>query len=282
MNPSLISAVRITLGLLFIQHGAEKLWGYAGGQIDHNFMTLHGFAGPLEVVGGTLIIFGVFTRFVAFILSGQMAVAYFDQWAGRGFFPIGNGGEEAVIFCFAWLWLVTAGSGKWSIDSLLGPESDLAKTLSRWEPWGRAIARIVIAFLLTLHGYRHVFGLFPISAGRASVVPLAIDKLPAFIGWWEIVGGLLLLPGLFTPFAATITCIELAAAYVLQSIPRGVWPLHNGGNEVLVYPVFFRFLAVCGAVARKPGFSSFRACLESLVNLSVKPIQIIGTIDLPN
>ena len=249
MNPSLISAVRITLGLLFIQHGAEKLWGYAGGQIDHNFMTLHGFAGPLEVVGGTLIIFGVFTRFVAFILSGQMAVAYFDQWAGRGFFPISNGGEEAVIFCFAWLWLVTAGSGKWSIDSLLGPESDLAKTLSRWEPWGRAIARIVIAFLLTLHGYRHVFGFFPKSAGRAAVVPLAIDKLPAFFGWWEIVGGLLLLLGLFTHISAAITCIELAAAYVLESIPRGVWPLRNGGNEVLVYLVFFLFLAVCGAGA---------------------------------
>jgi putative oxidoreductase len=249
MNPSLLSAVRIAFGLLFIQHGAEKLWGFAGGQIDHNFTTLHGFAGPLEVVGGTLIIFGLFTRLAAFILCGQMAVAYFDQWAGRGFFPISNGGEEAVIFCFAWLWFVTAGSGKWSLDSLLGPESNLARTLSGWEPWGRAIARIVIAFLFTLHGYRHVFGLFPKSAGRAAVVPLAIDKVPAFFGWWEIVGGLLLLLGLFTHISAAITCIELAAAYVLESIPRGVWPLRNGGNEVLAYLVFFLFLAVCGAGA---------------------------------
>ena len=87
MNPPLLSAVRVAFGLLFIQHGAEKLWGFAGGQIDRHFMTLHGFAGPLEVVGGTLIIFGLFTRFAAFILSGQMAVAYFDQWAGRAVFP---------------------------------------------------------------------------------------------------------------------------------------------------------------------------------------------------
>jgi putative oxidoreductase len=249
MNPSLLSAVRIALGLLFIQHGAEKLWGFAGGQIDRNFATLHGFAGPLEVIGGTLIIFGLFTRLAAFILSGQMAVAYFDQWAGRGFLPIGNGGEEAVIFCFTWLWLVTAGSGRWSIDNLLGPESNFARTLSGWEPWGRAIARIILAFLFILHGCRHVFGFLPKSAGRAAVVPLAIDKLPAFIGWWEIAGGLLLLLGLFTQVSAAITCIELAAAYMFESVPRGLWPLRNGGNETLVYLVFFLFLAVCGAGA---------------------------------
>jgi putative oxidoreductase len=249
MNPTLLSAVRIAAGLLFFQHGAEKLWGFAGGQIDHNFATLHGFAGPLEVVGGTLIIIGLFTRFAAFILCGQMAVAYFDQWAGRGFFPISNGGEEAVIFCFIWLWFVTAGSGTLSVDNLLGRESKLARTLSGWEPWGRAIARVVFALLFSLHGYRHVFGFLPKSAGRAAIVPLAVDKLPTLVGWWEIVGGLLLLLGLFTHISATITCIELAAAYLFESMPRGVWPLRNGGNETLVYLDFFLFLAVCGAGA---------------------------------
>jgi putative oxidoreductase len=249
MNPTLLSAIRIAAGLLFFQHGAEKLWGFAGGQIDHNFMTLRGFAGPLEVVGGTLIIFGLFTRLAAFILCGQMAVVYFDQWAGRGFFPISNGGEEAVTFCFTWLWLVTAGSGRLSLDNLLGRESNLALALSGWEPWGRAIARVILALLFTLHGFRHVFGFLPKSAGRAAVVPLALDKLPALVGWWEIAGGLLLLVGLFTRFSATITCIELAAAYLFESIPRGVWPLRNGGNETLIYLTFFLFLSVCGAGA---------------------------------
>lgn len=249
MNPRLLSIVRIATGLLFFQHGAEKLWGFAGGQIDHRFLTLHGFAGPLEVVGGTLITFGLFTRLAAFILCGQMAVAYFDQWAGRGFFPISNGGEEAVIFCFTYLWLVTAGPGLWSIDRSIAWEARLARLLSPWEPWGRAIMRIMLAFTFTLHGYRHVFGLLSKSVGRAAVVPLAIDRLPAFVGWWEIVGGLFLLVGLFTRASAIITCIELAAAYLIASVPRGPWPIRNGGNETLMYLAVFLFLAFRGAGA---------------------------------
>jgi putative oxidoreductase len=235
--------------MLFFEHGAEKIWGFAGGQIDHNFLTLHGFAGPLEVIGGTLIMLGLLTRFTAFILCGQMAVAYFDQWAGKGFFPISNGGEEAVIFCFTYLWLVTAGGGEWSIDRFLPGESRLARTLAGLEPWGRSIARIILAFTFTLHGYRHVFGLLSKSAGRAAAIPLAIDKLPAFAGWWEIAGGLLLLLGLFTRFSAAITCMELIVAYLLESLPRGPWPIRNGGNETLMYLVVFLFFAVAGAGA---------------------------------
>ena len=120
MLPYLLSAVRISVGLIFFQHGAEKIWGFANGRIDHNFLTMHGFAGPLEVAGGALLILGLFTRTTAFILCGEMAVAYFLRWAPRGFWPISNGGEEAVICCFLFLWLVTAGAGPWSVDSLIG------------------------------------------------------------------------------------------------------------------------------------------------------------------
>jgi putative oxidoreductase len=249
MNERVLSITRIAAGLLFFEHGAEKIWGFAGGQIDHKFFTLHGFAGPLEVVGGTLIVLGLLTRLTAFVLCGQMAVAYFDQWAGRGFFPLSNGGEEAVIFCFTWLWLVTAGPGLWSCDRWFAWESALARSLQPWEPWGRAIARIVLAFTFTLHGYRHVFGLLSKSAGKAAAIPLAIDKLPSIVGWWEIAGGLLLLVGLFTRFSAAVTCVELAVAYVLESIPRGVWPIHNGGNEALLYLAVFLFVSVAGAGA---------------------------------
>ncbi len=258
MNSRLLSAVRIATGLLFFQHGAEKLWAFAGGQLDHHFLTLHGFAGPLEVIGGTLIALGLFARLAAFILCGQMAVAYFDQWAGRGFFPISNGGEEAVIFCFTYLWLVTAGPGPWAIDRWIAWEKKLARVLDPWEPWGRAVARVILAFLLSLHGYRHVFGLLSKSAGRAAVIPLAIDRLPAFAGWLEILGGLLLLLGLFTRISAAIVCVELAAAYVLAAAPRGVWPIHNGGNETLMYLVVFLFVAVYGA-----GVLSFDALRNS-------------------
>jgi len=117
--PRLLSAVRIAIGLLFFQHGAEKLWGFANGRVDFNFGTLHGLAGPIEVTGGGLLILGLFTRTTAFILCGEMAVAYFARWAPRGFWPISNGGEEAVINCFLFLWLVTAGPGPWSLDSLI-------------------------------------------------------------------------------------------------------------------------------------------------------------------
>lgn len=262
MNTRLLSLVRIATGLLFVQHGAEKLWGFAGGQIDHHFLTLHGFAGPLEVIGGTLITFGLFTRLAAFILCGQMAVAYFDQWAGLGFFPISNGGEEAVIFCFTYLWLVTAGPGPWAIDRWIAWEETLARMLNPWEPWGRAIARVILAFMFSLHGYRHVFGLLSKSAGRAAVIPLAIDRLPAFVGWLEIVGGLLLLIGLFTRISAAIVCIELAAAYIAAAAPRGIWPIHNGGNETLMYLVVFLFVAVNGA-----GALSFDALRNSKTQL---------------
>src|SRR5262245_21145034 len=104
-----LSAMRFATGLLFIQYGAQKLWGFAGGRINHEFLTLRGFAGPLEFFGGLLLIFGLFTRTTAFILSGEMAVAYFLAWAPRGFWPVANGGEISVLFCFVFLYLAFAG-----------------------------------------------------------------------------------------------------------------------------------------------------------------------------
>ncbi len=121
MTPYLLSILRIVIGFLFMQHGTEKLWGFPNGRIDHNFFTaLHGFAGLLEFPGGLLLMIGLFTRPLAFILCGEMAVAYFHSWAPRGFWPISNGGEGAVIYCYTYLWLVTAGAGPWSLDYLIG------------------------------------------------------------------------------------------------------------------------------------------------------------------
>ena len=114
-----LSLIRVAVALLFFQHGAEKMWGFAGGRMELDFTTLRGIAGPIEVVGSTLLALGLFTRSTAFILCGQMAVAYFRSWAPRGFFPINNGGEEATLFCYVFLWLVAAGPGPWSLDALL-------------------------------------------------------------------------------------------------------------------------------------------------------------------
>lgn len=120
-TPSVLGLLRIITGFLFLQHGSAKLLGmphiamFDGLQL----MSLMGLAGVLELVGGTLILIGLFTRPVAFILSGQMAVAYFMAHAPGGFLPILNQGELAVLYSFVFLYFYVAGPGSFSIDGIL-------------------------------------------------------------------------------------------------------------------------------------------------------------------
>ena len=118
-----LSVFRIAVALLFIEHGTQKLFGFPippmGGQGPAAF-SLIWYAAILEAVGGVLVLVGLFTRPVAFLLSGEMAVAYFMAHAPRGFFPAGNGGDGAVLFCFAFLYLAVAGAGPWSVDAAMG------------------------------------------------------------------------------------------------------------------------------------------------------------------
>ena len=107
--------LRIVAGLLFMQHGAQKLFGMLGGtQVE--LMSLVGLAGVLEFFGGLLVAVGLFTRIVAFILSGEMAAAYFMAHLPQGFWPIENGGELSALFCFVFLFFAAAGPGRFSID----------------------------------------------------------------------------------------------------------------------------------------------------------------------
>ena len=119
--PRLLSILRIITGFLFAAHGAQKLLGFPapmqGGTVP--LMSLVGVGGILELVGGLLILVGLFTRPVAFILAGEMAVAYFMMHAPGGFWPLLNKGELAVLFCFVFLYLAAAGGGPWSLDSAL-------------------------------------------------------------------------------------------------------------------------------------------------------------------
>ena len=116
-----LGVLRVVAGCLFVMHGLEKLFGVGGGRIDHDIMTMRGLAGYLETIGGPLIITGLFTRPVAFILSGEMAVAYFRSWAPRGFWQSFQlpGMEASILFCFLFLFLCAAGSGAWSLKDLL-------------------------------------------------------------------------------------------------------------------------------------------------------------------
>lgn len=117
-SPYLYALLRIVAGLLFMQHGLQKLFGWLGAKGAVELMSQMGAAGIIEVVGGTLITIGLFTSPVAFIASGEMAFAYFMAHAPQGFWPIMNGGELAVLYCFVFLYFAAVGSGKWSVDSL--------------------------------------------------------------------------------------------------------------------------------------------------------------------
>lgn len=114
--PHTLAVLRIVTALLFMAHGTGKLLGFPDLGFAPAFMSLPWIAGALEIVGGAFLVLGLFTRPVAFILSGQMAVAYFMAHAGQSFFPIQNGGELAVLYCFIFLYLVFSGPGAWSID----------------------------------------------------------------------------------------------------------------------------------------------------------------------
>lgn len=113
----LLSLLRVMTGLLLLQHGATKYLNFPVGPMNNaSPMTMGGFAGVLELVGGILLILGLFTRPVAFILSGMTAVAYFYAHAPQGPYPILNGGELAVLYCFVLLYLAAAGGGAVSLD----------------------------------------------------------------------------------------------------------------------------------------------------------------------
>ncbi len=117
--PRLLSVLRIVAALLFFEHGMSKLLGFPPS--DHSgpeFLSLPWFAGVLEFVGGALLIPGIFTRCVAFVLSGEMAFAYWLVHAQKSFYPVVNGGDAAILFCFLFLYLAAAGGGPWSVDAL--------------------------------------------------------------------------------------------------------------------------------------------------------------------
>lgn len=122
-SSQLLSVLRIMTGLLILEHGTGKYLGFPVGPMNGaSPTTMGGAAGVLELIGGVLIVLGLFTRPVAFILSGMCAVAYFWAHAPRGFYPVLNGGELAALYSFVFLYLAAAGGGPWSLDKARGAE----------------------------------------------------------------------------------------------------------------------------------------------------------------
>ncbi len=114
-QPSALAILRSMTALLFIEHGTQKLFGFP--PAPYAITTLFFIAGILELAGGILVLLGLFTRPVAFLLSGEMAIAYFMVHMPIDFFPANNQGDGAILFCFVFLFLVFSGPGNWALDN---------------------------------------------------------------------------------------------------------------------------------------------------------------------
>lgn len=118
-SPRLLSVLRVVVALLFMEHGASKLFHYPLDMGHVPLFSLIGLAGILEVFAGALVALGLFTRPAAFILSGEMAFAYFMAHAPISFWPLVNHGEPAVFYCFTFLYFAAAGGGAWALDNFM-------------------------------------------------------------------------------------------------------------------------------------------------------------------
>ncbi len=132
-EPRMLSVLRFVAGLAFLDHGTAKLLGFPPvAMFAHlHLASLLGVQGVIELVGGALVCIGLFTRAAAFILSGDMAVAYFMVHFPKSFFPAVNGGDAAILFCFIFFYVFVAGPGVWSLDRLLAPRSARLSTAAR-------------------------------------------------------------------------------------------------------------------------------------------------------
>jgi putative oxidoreductase len=119
LAPYVLSILRIVAGLLFLEHGMSKLFGFPPHGQMPAVMALEWFAGTIEFTGGALVALGLFTRAAAFIMSGEMAIGYFMDHAPKSFFPLLNGGDAAVLYCFIFFYLIFAGAGPLSLDAVL-------------------------------------------------------------------------------------------------------------------------------------------------------------------
>ena len=122
-SDEILGATRIVAAFMFLQHGTQKMFSFpVDARGPYELMSMSGIAGLIEVVGGVLLLIGLFTRPVAFLCSGLMCFAYWLAHAPRGFFlwTVGNGGDAAVLYCFLFLYIAAVGGGKWSVDAARG------------------------------------------------------------------------------------------------------------------------------------------------------------------
>lgn len=246
--PVTLALLRGVAGLLFWQHGVQKLFGWFGGTPAPPF-SLFWCAGVLESVGGPLILVGLFTQPVAFLLCGEMAVAFLTQHLPRGFWPIQNQGVVPLQFCFIFLLLATAGPGRLSVDGSLdrgaeGRRDRLSQKLREFYPVALPLLRIMTAFLFVQFGVRKFFGWL---GGR----PVEFPGLRWLAGVLETFGSPFIALGALSRPLAFILSGEMATAFWTAHFPRGFagqgfWPIQNGGEGSVLFCFIYLFLVTAG------------------------------------
>jgi putative oxidoreductase len=246
-GPRILSLTRMVMAFLFMAHGTQKLFGYPSNRPMESveLISLMGLAGILETFGGLAILLGIFTRPIAFILSGEMAVAYFTAHAGRGFWPLFNGGDLAMFYSFFFLYLAVAGPGPWSLDHKRG-KAEASGFLARYEQQALGLLRIIVAFLFIPHGTEDMIG-WPWPANEEPFQGPDFSRINGYGHLMEMVLGPFILIGLFTRPIAFILSGEMAVAYFRNHQPRGFFQIVNGGEDTTFFCwIFFYFAAVGG------------------------------------
>ena len=234
-----MKAVISAVSLLFMQHGVQKLVGWFGGQTVSAFSLLW-FAGLLETIGGPLIAIGLLTRPVAFLLAGEMLVAYLIAHLPQGSWPINNGGIVPLLFGFIFLHLAAAGPGAMALESLSSRKASWNRWAGKFAPATLAILRVGSAFLFWQYGALK----FGFLGGRR----VGAFRLLWFAGVMEFFGGPLIALGLFTRPLAFLFSGEMAVAFWTSHVPRGqgFWPIQNGGEPAVLLCFIFLYLAATG------------------------------------
>lgn len=240
-SPITLSLLRIVAGILFAQHGLQKLFGWFG-SVPVAIFSPFWFAGMLETLLAPFLILGLFTRLVALLLTGEMLAVYFIAHQPLGFWPIRNGGVVPLLFALIFLHLTVAGGGSLALDSLGRRNAFLEDWLVKFQPVTLTIARVGAAFLFFEFGARKIFGWF---AGRR----VALGGLRWFAGIIEVVCAPLLALGIFTRPLAFLLSGEMATAFWTSHVPRGpgFWPIQNGGEPAVLFCFLYLYFVTAGA-----------------------------------
>src|SRR5688572_26635167 len=234
-----LSILRIVGGILFWQHGAQKVFGWLGAEAASAPSPLW-MLGVLQLTASVLIIVGLLTRPVALVLLIEMAVVYIVQFMPRGAWPINNGGELSLQYLLVFLVLLVVGPGTIAADKVFSRCGSALRSLNRFTPSTLTLLRLATGFLFWQHGA----GKFGMLDGRVREFP----ELQFFAGILEFFGGLLIFFGIWTRPVAFILSGEMAVAFWRSRLPLdgNFWPIEDSNEKAVLFCFVFLYMMATG------------------------------------